>query len=94
MNSEDLAQDLTGAENLIERHQDTKSEMDSRADNFSDAVNRGRQLEDAPEDIPEKIEDLERERQEVSDLWEEKLVLYQQCMDLQLFYRSVCYSLL
>jgi len=30
---------------------------------------------------------LEKEKQEVNDLWEEKSALYTQCMDLQLFLR-------
>ena len=91
MQADELAQDVSGAENLLERHQEHKGEIDSRADSFTDTVERGKQLPDVSEDIQEKIDELEKEKQEVGEMWDEKLVLYKQCMDLQLFFRFGLY---
>lgn len=62
-------------------------EIDSRADSFDEAVARGKDITDLSPDIAEKLDDLERDKQEINELWEAKLVEYNQCMDLQLFYR-------
>ena len=65
----------------------TVGEIDSRADSFDEAVARGKDITDLSPDIAEKLEELERDKQEINELWELKLVEYNQCMDLQLFYR-------
>jgi len=62
-------------------------DIDSRADSFTDAVSRGQEVEALSPDVADKLEELEKEKQEVNDLWEEKSALYTQCMDLQLFLR-------
>jgi len=64
-------------------------EIDARADSFTALEERGAELADRHEDIPPKLEDLRDGRQRVLTLWDERLVLYNQCMDLQLFYRLV-----
>lgn len=42
----------------------------------------------AVEDIKEKLSTLSTEKSSLIALWEERRVLYEQCMDLQLFYRD------
>lgn len=42
----------------------------------------------AVEDITEKLSTLSTEKSALITLWEERRVLYEQCMDLQLFYRD------
>ncbi|XP_067948494.1 spectrin alpha chain-like isoform X2 [Watersipora subatra] len=88
MRADELAQDVSGAENLLERHQEHKGEIDSRADSFSEAMNSGNDISSLSPEISDKLEDLEKEKQEVNDLWDEKLIEYNQCMDLQLFFRD------
>ena len=39
-------------------------------------------------EIQEKLEVLSEEKVQLLELWEERRVLYEQCMDLQLFYRD------
>ena len=50
-------------------------------------MERGNDITSLSPEIAEKLEDLEREKREVNDLWDEKLIEYNQCMDLQLFFR-------
>lgn len=42
----------------------------------------------ASSDVSEKLSLLEEERKSLLELWETRRVLYEQCMDLQLFYRD------
>lgn len=42
----------------------------------------------ASSDVSEKLSQLEEERKSLLELWETRRVLYEQCMDLQLFYRD------
>lgn len=44
----------------------------------------------APE-VKEKLITLSSEKQNLLTLWEERRILYEQCMDLQLFYRFVLF---
>lgn len=42
----------------------------------------------AAEDIKDKLSALSSEKSSLVTLWEERRILYEQCMDLQLFYRD------
>lgn len=42
----------------------------------------------AVEEVKEKLVTLANEKTALLDLWEERRVLYEQCMDLQIFYRD------
>ncbi|XP_071821753.1 spectrin alpha chain, non-erythrocytic 1-like isoform X5 [Apostichopus japonicus] len=90
--SEELAKDVPGAEALIERHQEHKSEMDAHEDNFKNVADEGQALLDADhpasEDVKEKLVTLAEEKRNLEDLWDERNKKYDQCMDLQLFYRD------
>ena len=66
-------------------------EIDSRTDSFNETVERGNEITGLSSEIADKLEELEREKQEVADLWDEKLIQYNQCMDLQLFFRYVVF---
>ena len=42
----------------------------------------------AIDDVKQKLVDLANEKTSLLELWEERRVLYEQCMDLQIFYRD------
>uniref|UniRef100_A0A0K0ELE0 SH3 domain-containing protein n=1 Tax=Strongyloides stercoralis TaxID=6248 RepID=A0A0K0ELE0_STRER len=88
----ELARDVAGAEALLEAHQEHKGEIEAREDSFVQTKEAGEKMlnESFPEttEIKEKLNNLSSERDSLLALWEEKRVLYEQCMDLQLFYRD------
>ncbi|KAL3315949.1 Spectrin alpha chain, non-erythrocytic 1 [Cichlidogyrus casuarinus] len=88
----ELAKDVAGAESAVERHAEHKSEIDSRLENFKTCFEEGNQLVEAAHpasaDIGAKMSALEREKNELLELWDRKRQEYEQCMDLQLLYRD------
>lgn len=92
ISADELAKDVAGAEALLERHQEHKGEIDAREDSFRGATEAGQSLLDrnhyAAEDIREKLNALANDKTHLLTLWEERRILYEQCMDLQLFYRD------
>lgn len=90
--ADELAKDVAGAEALLERHQEHRGEIDAREDSFRSTADAGQVLLEkehwaAPE-VNEKLISLSSEKQNLLTLWEERRILYEQCMDLQLFYRD------
>ena len=68
-----------------------QGEIDAREDSFRATTDFGQLLVEkehwaAPE-VNEKLLTLSAEKQNLLALWEERRILYEQCMDLQLFYR-------
>merc|ERR1711981_143667 len=90
--ADELAKDVNGAEALLERHAEHKSEIDAREDSFRATAEAGQMLLDsghyAAEEVKEKLVILAEEKTMLLQLWEERRILYEQCMDLQLFYRD------
>ncbi|XP_025205987.1 spectrin alpha chain isoform X1 [Melanaphis sacchari] len=89
--SDELAKDVAGAEALLERHQEHKGEIDAREDSFRIALESGEHIlksENAPTLVSENLSNLISEKSSLLALWEERRILYEQCMDLQLFYRD------
>ena len=89
--ADELAKDVAGAEALLERHQEHRGEIDAREDSFRATAEAGQLLVEkehwaAPE-VGERLVTLSAEKQNLLILWEERRILYEQCMDLQLFYR-------
>lgn len=66
--------------------------MDAHEDNFKNVADEGQALLDADhpasEDVKEKLVTLAEEKRNLEDLWDERNKKYDQCMDLQLFYRD------
>lgn len=89
--ADELAKDVAGAEALLERHQEHKGEMDAREDSIRGNIEAGQILVNeninAPE-VKEKLDSLINEKSQLANLWEERRILYEMCMDLQLFYRD------
>ncbi|KJH49812.1 spectrin repeat-containing domain protein [Dictyocaulus viviparus] len=92
ISADELAKDVAGAEALLESHQEHKGEIDAREDSFNQAAVSGQGLLDMgiPEsnEVRQKLEHLAHEKASLLALWEERRILYEQCMDLQLFCRD------
>jgi len=90
--ADELAKDVNGAEALLERHAEHRSEIDAREDSFRATAEAGQILRDsnhyASDEVGEKLVALAEEKTQLLQLWEERRILYEQCMDLQLFYRD------
>uniref|UniRef100_A0A8B9GPW3 Spectrin alpha chain, non-erythrocytic 1 n=1 Tax=Amazona collaria TaxID=241587 RepID=A0A8B9GPW3_9PSIT len=92
INADELANDVAGAEALLDRHQEHKGEIDAHEDSFKSADESGQALlaagHYASEEVKEKLTILSDERSALLELWELRRQQYEQCMDLQLFYRD------
>lgn len=92
ISADELAKDVAGAEALLERHQEHRGEIDARDDSFRATTTAGRQLLErehyAAAEVQEKLAALENDKKSLLTLWEDRRILYEQCMDLQLFYRD------
>lgn len=68
-----------------------QGEIDAREDSFRATAEAGQVLVEkehwAASEVNEKLITLSNEKQNLLTLWEERRILYEQCMDLQLFYR-------
>ncbi|XP_062606729.1 spectrin alpha chain-like isoform X6 [Saccostrea cucullata] len=93
ISADDLAKDVAGAEALVERHNEHKGEIDAREDSFKSTDQAGQRLVNADhyaaDEVREKLVTLSKEKSSLLELWEERKILYEQCMDLQLFYRDM-----
>ncbi|VDN60745.1 unnamed protein product [Dracunculus medinensis] len=92
ISADELAKDVAGAEALLESHQEHKGEIDAREDSFNQTAEAGQRLLDEDseqsDDVREKLGHLAKKKASLLSLWEERRILYEQCMDLQLFYRD------
>ncbi|CAH0600848.1 unnamed protein product [Chrysodeixis includens] len=90
--ADDLAKDVPGAEALLEKHQEHKGEMDARSDVMEACAAAGAALVSgghrAAPDVEAALASLARDSSALHALWDQRRVLYLQCMDLQLFYRD------
>lgn len=92
VSSDELATDVTGAEALLERHQEHRTEMDARTGTFQAFEMFGKQLLDsrhyAGVEIGEKLESMADARQELEKQWIARRMQLDQCLELQLFLRD------
>lgn len=91
ISADDLAKDVAGAEALLERHQEHRGEIDAREDSFRTTTDAAQTLihqSIAAEDVRDKLVSLNQDKDSLLLLWEDRRILYEQCMDLQLFYRD------
>lgn len=87
----DLPQDVTGAELLIDRHNEYKAEIDARIPAFQQFYDTGRNIQDDHfllKEIEEKIHNLEQRMNLLSNTWQKRSDLYEQNKDLQIFKRD------
>ncbi|XP_077478046.1 spectrin alpha chain, non-erythrocytic 1 isoform X5 [Stigmatopora argus] len=92
INADELANDVAGAEALLDRHQEHKGEIDAHEDSFRATDEAGQILVNAGhyacDEVKEKLGLLTEEKESLLELWELRRQQYEQCMDLQLFYRD------
>lgn len=92
ISADELAKDVAGAEALVDRHQEHKGEIDARADSFDATTLAGNKLLEkkhyAAEEVARKLNSLADDKSSLLSLWEKRRILYEQCVDLQLFYRD------
>uniref|UniRef100_A0A673AS36 Spectrin alpha chain, non-erythrocytic 1 n=1 Tax=Sphaeramia orbicularis TaxID=375764 RepID=A0A673AS36_9TELE len=92
INADELANDVAGAEALLDRHQEHKGEIDAHEDSFRATDEAGKALLNtghyASDEVKEKLGILAEEKESLLELWEVRRQQYEQCMDLQLFYRD------
>merc|ERR1712002_121365 len=76
----------------LERHQEHKCEIDAREDSFRATAEAGQCLLEsnhyAVEEVKDKLVTLAHEKKTLLELREERRILYEQCMNLQLYYRD------
>ncbi|KAF7470861.1 spectrin alpha chain erythrocytic 1 [Marmota monax] len=93
VSSPELAEDLTGTEILIERHQEHHGEMEAEASTFQDLENFGTELIDSVHrnraEIENKLQDIQLKREDLEKSWEKRKKMLDQCLKLQLF-RGKC----
>lgn len=92
ISSSELARDVAGAEALLENHQEHRGEIDARNDSFAQTSEAGQRLldeglTDQSDLVRDYLQNLAEEQAKLNNLWEERRILFEQCMDLQLFYR-------
>ncbi|KAI1305303.1 Spectrin alpha chain [Halotydeus destructor] len=92
VSSEELATDVTGAEALLERHQEHRTEIDARFGTFQAFDTFGEHLlktgHYASQEIQEKLEKILESRQDLEQAWINRRLKLDHCLELQLFYRD------
>ncbi|XP_054722410.1 spectrin beta chain, non-erythrocytic 5-like [Uloborus diversus] len=90
--SHELPKDVTGAEALLIRHKEYKSEVDTRAENFNKFYETGEHIIDSghfmADEIKDKILRLKGAYGQLQTTWEKRNVIYDQNLDAQIFKRD------
>merc|ERR1719445_2621947 len=90
--TDELANDITGAEALLERHQEHRTEIDARSGTFQAFELFGQQLLQADHfaagEVKEKLESMNNAREDLEKAWIARRMQLDQCLELQLFYRD------
>ncbi|XP_050460702.1 spectrin beta chain, non-erythrocytic 5 isoform X2 [Cataglyphis hispanica] len=88
----ELACDVPGAEALISRHNEYKSEIDTREETFEKFYRIGQKLIEQGHFLGKEIEDkisvLQQRQQILKDTWQQRKFIYEQNLDTQLFKRD------
>merc|ERR1712088_675943 len=92
IDSDELAIDVTGAEALLERHQEHRTEIDARSGTFQAFELFGQQLLQADHfaapEVQEKLEGMNEAREDLEKAWIARRMQLDQCLELQLYYRD------
>merc|ERR1719334_1626522 len=90
--TDELATDVTGAEALLERHQEHRTEIDARSGTFQAFELFGQQLLQADHfasaEVEEKLEAMNEAREDLEKAWIARRMQLDQCLELQLYYRD------
>lgn len=85
--SHELATDVTGAEALLSRHNEYKSEIDTRLENFNKFYETGESIITSghfmADEIKDKIHRLKGAFSQLQTTWEKRNIIYVQNLDAQ-----------
>lgn len=85
VSSNELANDVTGAEALLERHQDYRTEIDARSGTFQAFEQFGDQLVQnrhyASEDIKQRQQDVQQALRRLEEAWVARRKILDQCLE-------------
>ncbi|XP_006895498.1 PREDICTED: spectrin alpha chain, erythrocytic 1 [Elephantulus edwardii] len=89
VSSQELAEDLTGTEIMLERHQEHRADMEAEVPAFQALEDFGAELiasdhRDSLE-IERKLQDVRQERNDLERAWEQRKKMLDQCLQLKLF---------
>ncbi|PNI30348.1 SPTA1 isoform 3 [Pan troglodytes] len=89
VSSQELAEDLTGIEILLERHQEHHADMEAKAPTFQALEDFSAELIDsghhASPEIEKKLQAVKLERDDLEKAWEQRKKILDQCLELQMF---------
>lgn len=91
LRSEELPHDVEGAEDVLERHKEIKTEIANKQENFEALQALGRRVVPSakdPEQIQESVKQLSQEMSELNELWEKKNKQLTQSSELQVSERE------
>ena len=92
VSSEELAEDLSSAEAMLEKHSEHKSTMDAVSVSVKDVVAQGQALiaaeHFARDRIDEGIEELVDGEKQMQQLWQDRQRVLEQCRELHTFQRD------
>ncbi|GIY06493.1 hypothetical protein CDAR_514752 [Caerostris darwini] len=87
--SHELPKDVAGAESLLGRHKEYKSEIDTRLENFNKFYETGETIIASghfmADEIKDKIHRLKAAFSQLQTTWEKREVIYEQNLDAQVF---------
>ncbi|XP_004688413.1 PREDICTED: spectrin alpha chain, erythrocytic 1 isoform X1 [Condylura cristata] len=90
VSSPEMAEDLTGTEILMERHQEHRANMEAEAPTFQALEDFGTELigsgHRASPEIEGKLQAVRLERDGLEKAWEQRKKMLDQCLELQLFH--------
>ncbi|XP_068110413.1 spectrin beta chain, non-erythrocytic 5 isoform X2 [Hyperolius riggenbachi] len=93
VNSEELANDMAGAELLIKRHEEYKREIDKNWVKFEELQRTGKTLLEKHHfmsvEIAEKVNELSELMGLVSDSWKRRKEIYEENLEIQLLGREI-----
>ncbi|KAM7054281.1 spectrin alpha chain, erythrocytic 1 isoform 1-T1 [Molossus nigricans] len=89
VSSQEMSEDLTGTEILMERHQEHHADMEAEAPTFQALEDFGVELmdsghRDSPK-IEEKLQAVRQGRDDLEKAWEQRMKMLDQCLKFQLF---------
>ena len=100
LSSKELPHDVHGAEEMLERHNELKTEISNKQEKFDSLQDLSRRIIPStkdPDQIREKVKQLSQEMSALSDLWERRHKHLKQSNELQVMiycvwnYNNFCY---
>lgn len=84
--SDELARDVQGSEEILDKHQELKAEISNKDEKFETLVSQGRKVLSSaknPPEVKERLKQLTQERMILNELWDKRNKQLKQSNDLQ-----------